>query len=350
MTFRFAEGTRRDREYFSNMNTLLDLKESEIGLGVLDSTLPVVEMARHVWIDERAIETLCQNWLEGKVESPAWDERYHWSDGTIRTATAILVLDAWNFSFWPDPGKPKWRVKYKGKTLNGYMALAASVKRAIEEGYDLYDPESLAALTMKDVKKIFRGQGEIPLLAKRLEHAREVGRRLLEKWDGDFSNMLRAAEGSAVSLTELIVETFPSFDDTAIYRGREVKLYKRAQILPVDLMGGMKDEPLVQFHDIDRLTAFADYKIPQVLEAHGVLRYSPDLEALLERQEGLGTGDPREVEIRAAMIWAVELIRRSLQAMGRSTPPFELDWMLWNLGQEPVENERPYHRTRTVFY
>lgn len=332
------------------MNTLLDLTKTETGLGVLSSTQPVVEMARHVWIDKRAIRRLCDRWLAETAEVPAWDDRYHWSDGTIKTATAILVLDAWNFCFWPDLDEPKWSIKYKGKTLNGYMALAASVKRAIEQGVKLYDPRCLVKLTLKDVKKIFRGQGEIPMLEQRLEHAHEIGRGLLEKWDGDFQNMLKAAEGSAVSLTELVLETFPCFDDVTIYRGREVKFYKRAQILAVDLMGGMKEEPLVQFHDIDRLTAFADYKIPQVLEAHGVLRYSPDLMALIEFKEGLVPGDPREVEIRAAMVWAVEFIRRELAEAGRPTAPFELDWMLWNLGQEPVENERPYHRTRTVYY
>jgi hypothetical protein len=332
------------------MNTLLDLKEPNVGLGVLESTLPVVEMARHVWIDQRAIRRLCRRWIEGEVKAPAWDERYHWSDGTIKTATAILVLDAWNFCFWPDQNQPKWKVEYKGEVLNGYMALAASVKRAIEEGYELYQPSCLTSLSQKDLEKIFRGQGQIPLLKKRLEHAHEIGRGLSERWGGDFVNMLKAADRSAVALTDLVVETFPCFDDVADYRGREIKFYKRAQILAVDLMGGMKDEPLVEFHDIDRLTAFADYKIPQVLEAHGVLRYSPDLQAGLERQELFVSGDPREVEIRAAMIWAVELIRRVLQSAGRPIPPFELDWMLWNLGQEPVENERPYHRTRTVFY
>ena len=332
------------------MNTLLDLNKRETGLGVLPSTLPVVELARHVWIDERAVERLCRRWIDEKVEAPAWDERYHWSDGTLRTATAILVLDAWNFCFWPEPGETKWTVKYQGKELNGYMALAACVKRAIEEGYELYQPAVLAKLTKKDLKKIFRGKGEIPLLSERLEHAHEIGNALLKNWGGDFVNMLKAAEGSAVSLVELVLEHFPCFDDVTIYRGREVKFYKRAQILPVDLMGGMQGECLVQFHDIGELSAFADYKIPQVLQAHGVLKYSPELVALLEREEKLVPGDSAEVEIRAAMVWAVELIRRELAQAGRSVPPFELDWMLWNLGQEPVENERPYHRTRTVFY
>lgn len=332
------------------MNTLLDLNKRETGLGVLASTLPVVELARHVWIDERAIEKLCGRWIDESAQVPAWDERYHWSDGTLKTATAILILDAWNFCFWPDSGQEKWRVKYRGKTVNGYMALAACVKRAIEEGYELYQPERLVELNAKDLKKIFRGQGEIPLLEKRLDHAHEIGRALLEKWDGDFANMLKAAEGSAVSLVELVIDSFPCFDDATIYRGREVKFYKRAQILPVDLMGAMRGEPLVDFHDIGSLTAFADYKIPQVLQAHGVLRYSPELMALLERREKLVCGDPTEVEIRAGMVWAVEMIRREMAERGRQLPPFELDWMLWNLGQEPMENEWPYHRTRTVYY
>ena len=51
------------------MNTLLDLNKRETGLGVLPSTLPVVELARHVWIDERAVERLCRRWIDEKVEA-----------------------------------------------------------------------------------------------------------------------------------------------------------------------------------------------------------------------------------------------------------------------------------------
>lgn len=332
------------------MNTLLNLQDAEIGLGVLPSTLSVVEKSRHVWIDERAVRRLAEHWSLERPAIPSWDDRYHWSDGTVNTATAILVLDAWNFCFWPEPGEAKWTIEYQGETLNGYRALAASVKRAIEEGHRLFDPRALKKLKKKDLRHIFRGQGEIPMLEERLRNAHEVARVLLEKWDGDFANMLRAAEGSAVTLAEMVTENFPCFDDVAIYYGREVKFHKRAQILVVDLMGALPDEELVKFHDLHRLSAFADYKIPQVLEAHGVLRYSPELVALVERQEKLPPGDPQEVEIRAAMVWAVELLRRELEGRGQAVTPFELDWLLWNLGQEPVQNERPYHRTRTIFY
>lgn len=337
-------------EYFSKMNTLLNLSESERGVGVLQSTRPVVDSARHVWVDQRAVEALAQRFVDSSLAVPGWDERYHWSDGTRHTLTAILVLDAWNFCFWPEPGEEKWSVTYQGETVNGYKALAACLKRAIEEGVKLYDPKVLVGLNKTKLKKIFRGQGEIPMLEERLRNAKEVGEVLLRDWEGDFCNLLAACEGSAVSLTEMIAENFSSFRDVAIYYGREVKFYKRAQILVVDLAGAMPEEPLVQFHDIDQLSAFADYKIPQVLEAYGVLRYSPQLEAQLERLEKLPPGDRQEVEIRAAMVWAVEWLREALGRRGRKVSAFEIDWMLWNLGQEPLDYERPYHRTRTVFY
>lgn len=331
------------------MNTLLNLSETNRGVGVLKSTLPVVECARHVWIDERAVKHLSRQWAELAAEPPT-ESRFDWSDGTLRGATIVLVLNAWNFCFWAEPGKTKWSVELDGRRMNGYQALVACVKRALAEGIELYDPTVLSRMTQKQMKHIFRGKGQIPMLRERTENAKEVGRVLLDKWEGDFINLLRFAEGSAVSLTELVVENFPSFDDSTLYFGREVKFYKRAQILVADLHQLLSGDSLVDFHDLTQLSAFADYKIPQVLEAHGVLRYSPELQALLQRQEALPQGDTQEVEIRACMVWAVEALRLELEQSGRCVSSHELDWMLWNLGQQPVDNELPYHRTRTKFY
>lgn len=332
------------------MNTLLNLSDSEVGVGVLRTTRTVVDSARHVWVDQRAIRELAKRFLSMGLAVPGWDDRYHWSDGSRKTATAILTLDAWNFCFWPDQGETKWTVDYNGEKLNGYRALAACVKRAIEEGVELHNPKVLASLTEEQAHSIFRGMGSIPLLEQRVENAREVGRVLERDWDGDFCNMLAACEGSAISLTEMVAESFTSFRDVSLYYGREVKFYKRAQILAVDLAGAMPKDELTQFHDLDQLSAFADYKIPQVLEAYGVLRYSPQLEAQLQRRELLPPSDPQEVEIRAAMVWAVEWLRLELEEQGQSRNASELDWMLWNLGQQPLEYEKPYHRTRTIFY
>lgn len=332
------------------MSTGMDINSSQ-SVGVLESTLPVVEAARHVWVDERALEALADRWAEEKVTAPPWNEEVHWSDGTLaNTAGAVLLLDTWNFCFWPDPGETKWGIDYQGRALNGYMALAASIKRAIEGGDPLYRPERMAELSAQDLEQIFAGRGRIPMLEERLANAHQVGKKLVADWGGEFTNLLEAAQKSAVSLTHLIVENFPCFDDCSVYYGREVRFYKRAQILVLDLFGSLKSHELLNFEDASKLTAFADYKIPQVLEAHGVLRYNPELASSLVNYEQIPEGDPLEVEIRACMVWAVEKLRRALQTRGVNVAAYELDWLLWNLGQQPVDNEKPYHRTRTIFY
>lgn len=314
--------------------------------GVLETTLPVIEQARHVTIDQVAVTRLCRRWHDDPFPVPPWDDEVHAGGDP----NAVLLLDALNFCFWPDPGKEKWSIDYRGRRLNGYMALAASLKRARDEGIPIFGADYLASLTEEQLAHVFRGHGSIPMLPERVANAREVGRVLQERFSGSFAEVIGRAAGSAVTLVELLVEHFPSFRDVTTYAGREVRFYKRAQICVIDLVGTFGGDSWGRFEDADRLTAFADYKIPQVLRAYGVLRYSPELAATVDDRMLIPAGDPREVEIRAAMVWAVEHLRRGLAELGRTATAYELDWFLWNLGQRPVENERPYHLTRTIYY
>lgn len=319
-------------------------------LGVLESTARVMEQADHVKINVDRLTELCREWKETFPSVPAWNDRVHWSDGSARTANFVLLLDALNFCFWPDPGKPKWKVSYQGELHDGYMALAASLKKAIEGGDKLYEAERMASVTKSELEHIFRGEKMIPMLEERVANVREAGRVLLERYDGSFANAVESAQNSAVTLTRLLVEQFPSFKDEAVYKGAVVKFYKRAQITVTDLIGSFDGKGLGFFQDAGQLTAFADYKIPQVLEALNILEYSSELAERLERYELLPSGDPREVEIRAGMVWAVERISQELRGQGRVVLPYELDWFLWRLGQSPSLGEKPYHRTRTIFY
>lgn len=307
--------------------------------GVLETTRPVVEAARDVRVDRERLVALSAAWAEKPWEVPPWDEEVHYPDPNY-----VLLLDALNFCFWSDPGQPRWELEYRGRTYNGYRALAAGLRKAIEEGVALLDAGYLREVSLGEVL------AGIPLLAEREANAREVGRVLSERYDGSFEKMARAAGGSAVRLVGMLEDELSSFRDRTTYGGKEVRFLKRAQITVVDLAGTFAGQGCAQFEDLRQLTAFADYKIPQVLEAQGILRYSPALAAVVDRRELIPPGDPREVEIRAGMVWAVEWIRQELSARGRDLAAWEIDWFLWNVGQQPVENERPYHRTRTIFY
>ena len=136
----------------------------------------------------------------------------------------------------------------------------------------------------------------------------------------------------------------------AHYEGREVFFYKRAQIFAADLNGAFHGRDWGRFEDMDKLTAFADYKLPQVLRHLGVLQYDNNLAERVDSNTLIDAGSAEEVEIRANTIWAVELIRQALGRKEKTLTASQIDWMLWNLGQDNTYRAKPYHRTLTVFY
>jgi len=330
-------------------------------LGVLSSTRDVVEQGEYAWINKNRLDLLRERWIreigEGfDFNAYSWYDRYHFYDGTERTVNWLLVLDALNFCFWAEKDQPRWRIEYHGETLDGYWAEAASLTRAVEEGKPLWDAEFLSQISSEELAYIFRGEHTIPLFEERLHNIHEVGRVLLEHYDGQFARAVEQVEGSAVKLALLLVEHFPSFRDVALYRNREVRFFKRAQICAADIYGSFGGRRWGAFHDFDQLTAFADYKLPQVLRQYGILEYHPALAERIDSQELLEPGSDEEVELRAATIWACELLRREMADRGYSMTAAAIDQRLWllsqnaNAGELPGSMQRPYHRVRTIYY
>src|SRR5262245_35318722 len=127
---------------------IIDLLQppAEDHLGVLTGTARVVRESSLVHLDSGAIERLAARWANKPwPENSAFPEM-HYFDGTRRTLNWLLLLDALNFCFWAFPYEPRWRVEWRGETLDGYNALAGSLSRAMEEGRPLYDAAYLAAL------------------------------------------------------------------------------------------------------------------------------------------------------------------------------------------------------------
>jgi hypothetical protein len=329
-------------------------------LGVLSDTRWVVEHARHVWINKKQIDYVCPQLLThySPTLEPVWYDRFHFHDGTERTVNWLLVLDALNFCFWAEKGKPRWCIDNNGEILDGYWAEAASLTRAVEEGIALWDAEYLSTMSHEDLAYVFRSTqgvdgsaGEmIPLFDARLAHVHEVGRVLVERYAGQFAHAIAKAKGSAVNLALLLAQEFTSFRDIATYHAKDIRFLKRAQICVADLYGAFGGKRWGAFTDLDKLTIFADYKLPQVLRHYGVLEYAPGLAQRIDNQELLQPGGEEEVELRAATIWACELLRREMSHIsGKAITAVEVDQLLWYIGQNSAEM-RPYHRTRTIYY
>lgn len=317
---------------------------------VLASIQPVVDGARLVSFHPDPIPAAVDRWGHLLEANSAWIHPCHFFDGTKETVRWIFVLDVLNHCFWPSPGEPVWTVRYQGRDYSGYWGLAACLKRAQEAGIPITDAACQASIGPEDLRAVFAGRGRIPMFTERLTHLREAGRILRDDWQGDVTNLVEAASNSAAELLRLITGAFPSFRDEALYHGHRVVFWKRAQIFVADLALAFSGRKWGRFTDIDCLSAFADYKLPQVLRHLGILRYHPDLAARVDAMTRMEPGCDDEVEIRAMTLHAVERIKEVFHRRGRVVNSARVDNWLWQLGQQDRFRSKPYHRCRTIFY
>ncbi|KAM7535460.1 hypothetical protein Aperf_G00000102985 [Anoplocephala perfoliata] len=325
----------------------------------------VAQNADHVKVNESAITEVAQKFygsLKGGKLGDTWDAiPMHPKKGGAFTANWIFILDSLNFSFWTET-EPKFAIAYKSELHTGYPALCAAINRAIENGINLVDPKVLVGLTKADLEGIFQSAtaSPIPLLDERLEILHTNGKVLLEEFDGCFTKCIEACNCSAAKLIQLVCDKFPSFRDQAVYKGQKVLFYKRVQILVADLWLAFRGESYGRFTDIDSLTAFADYRVPQLLNFFNVLEYDDELMAKLKNHELLESGSPWEVEIRGCCLQAVELLVEKIKELlvqhediGVVCNSIIVDNLLWlhrRKFAKEVEAAAPMHRTRCIYY
>lgn len=317
---------------------------------VLETSQYVASNSRHVRINRPPLLEFAHAMVSQAIKIPPWDPTYHFAGEPEETVAYLLVLDTINFCFWPPPFNQRWKIGYGSEELSGYNALAASLKQAIHTGIPITDAGYLAGLTLGGLKQAIGGKGELPLLDRRLHNLNELGRVLLKEYDGLVLNLVGSAGGSAARLVGLLADKLSSYQDVATYEGRKIFFYKRAQLFAADLHSAFMGRGWGEFADIDQLTAFADYKLPQVLRHLGIISYDKALSAQVEDQAYLQPGSRQEVEIRANTVWSVELIRREAAKKGAALRSFEIDRLLWGLGQDDEYRKKPYHRTLTIFY
>jgi len=273
----------------------------------------------------------------------------------------VFFADTLNFSFWMPEDGPQYLVTYRGATHTGYLAMCAAINRALDSGVRLTDPKYFVDLDEKTLGKLLGGDDgvPIPLLAQRVECLHQVGRVLLDKFSGTFNTCLAQCDNSAAKLLEMVLENFPCFNDSSDYEGTRVSFHKRAQILVADIWCLFEGTGVGSFKDIDTLTMFADYRVPQSLQQYGALQYSADLLQWLREDKMLQTGDRWESEIRGCSIEAVERVTKRVrellearQVTGARVNSILVDQYLWGYRREHTETMKsiPYHKVRSIFY
>lgn len=260
------------------------------------------------------------------------------------TPQRVFFQDAVNFCFWAKKGKEKWQVEYpEGQIKDGWFALTACFQRALDEHLPILDCGYVESISLSDVKHFFRSSNntEIPLLLQRMQNLQESAKLLNQHFGGRIENLITQANSDASTIAKKIITHFPSFYDVSVLGRKKVNFFKRAQISAYDLFL----LPSLQINNIDQLTVFADYKLPQILRSFGVLIYKKSLAQKIDSYIEIEKGSQEETEIRASTIWACELMAKT-----SNLPPSVIDNALWYLAHNKKRKMKPYHRTLTTFY
>jgi hypothetical protein len=223
----------------------------------------------------------------------------------------------------------------------------ACFERALAEGIPILDANFLSKITRKEAEGIFRSSNgvEIPLLDRRIENMHQAGEVLLEKYDGLFFNLLKKVDFDAIKIVRQVVEDFTSFRDIHELDGEQIYILKRAQIVAFDI-GYLRSSATHQISNTNLLTAFADYKIPQILRMFGILEYSAELAKRVDNYELILSGSREEIEIRSASIWCVELMKQKMPQYMAG----QIDNAIWGLSQDWSDLTKPYHRAYSIYY
>lgn len=312
---------------------------------ILDSIAPVVAKPTHVFINADRIIAVAQELLAAQV--PPWDNNLQFFGTPEETAQYYFFVDSINFCFWAPKGQRRWEYKIGDKWVGGYYAYSCAIKDAFERDKRLLDAKYLSEIPEEDFKSIFAGRNALLLVDERLDIIRKNFSVLLNEFEGKTINLLKASENDADKLVALLVEHFPTFRDEATFKGKDAYFLKRAQIFTSDLSFIGLDE--LKLTNLDHLTAFADYKLPQILESFGVLTYSPELNTDIESEMLIQAMSLKEVELRASSVVAIERIRDEMVKLGRDVTINELDWILWVKAKETTFI-KPHHKTLTTFY
>ena len=276
----------------------------------------------------------------------ALDPDRHYLGHGADTLAFILTLDSVNF------GSGYFPHLQKIPGLSGYFTVASRLTERFQ-AHGAFGAEDLAALSPGDCAAIFRQDRQDPareeLMSLFARALNDLGRWLLDRFGGAFTGPVEAASGSAETLVGLLAE-MQFFQDVERYGSLDVPFYKRAQLTAADLALAFGGDSWGRFRDLDRLTIFADNLVPHVLRVDGVLRYDEPLREAVTAGALIPAGSEEEIEIRAVALHAVELLAETSRSNGLGVTPMELDYMLWNRGQQPSFKAIPRHRTRTVFY
>lgn len=308
-------------------------------------------LLKTVEIDDAALERVAATITPEQLLTPRWDSLAIPRLSPPAMIDFFFVMNSLNFSFWPLPGRPRWRVNWRGEIQRGAFALFAALSRALEESMPILEPTFLKELSQDQVGKILRGEDgiEIPMLKERTRALNELGDVLCASGKSGISKLLLDLPEDAGDVVYELMCRFPSFNDRIRYQGAPLLFAKRVQLAVAMCYGRLADQGSIRLTNVAQLTLFPDYRLPQALRTLGIIRYPESLARLVDTEQLIPAGNDVETEIRLATVICGKLMVNKLQQRIPAASALNLDYYLWQQART-APKQKPYHLTRTIFY
>lgn len=239
-----------------------------------------------------------------------------------------------DYCFW---GDPKWEVHTDLGVMDGSYAIMYLI-------LNRFKANSNFSMSFDEFKELLKGNVEIPLLEDRYNNLVKMN-EFLKKSGKSFYELVKDLNVDS-ELFEFIVTNLDYFSDTAVYDGKSILFYKRAQLLTSDILHVRAYKEQIDV-DYSHLIGCADYKIPQVMRCYGMLQFNDDLADKVDNKVEIEEGSKEEVEIRANTLKVIDYIYERLD---RKYSRMDINDFIWLLGQDKSKMIKPYHRTLTKYY
>mgnify|MGYP000311243879 FL=1 len=321
---------------------------------VLSSVQEVVKSAQLVGINHNKITEVADWMAYEEFAKPDGSMLFDFGNDPDVLMDFTLVVNTMNFAFTDFSTGVKFETDYMGKRWCDSEAMLACLHRAINSGIPFFSGEYLAKVTRKDLESVFSGTIEMPMLDERVTLFNEVGRILVDKYQGRYSTFVRSCAprlyANGDGLLERLTTEFPRFRDVSIYNGSEVHIYKLAQLGIWGMHLALSPRGAWKLEDADNLTAFADYIVPVGLRVMGIFEYTPELEKQINSLVEVPRNSQAEIELRASSIYVIAKLTEEINKRRPGMEPLlqpQVDFRFWKTYHA---THWPHHLTKTVMY
>ena len=319
---------------------------------VLSSLNPVIENLQTINLNLDQIVNVA-DWIAYEdFPPPEQNISKNNPDEFIRTTMLINTL---NFAFTDFESSTKYEIIREGKVLSDSEAMFVQIQEAISSGVQLYNGNVLSDLDDKQLKNIFKGNIEMPMMSERLDILLNVGAKLSDDYEGDWMNFINAGPkklyDNGEGLIERLTSEFPRFDDTSQYAEKyNVHFYKLAQLAFWGIHAELAGTGDFYIEDMQSMSAFADYIVPVALEVMKIVEYSEELRNKITNGEIIARDSLEEIEIRSTSLYITAKLTEEINKRRPAEKSIiipQLDYRLW---KQYHATHRPHHLTITTMY